>query len=44
MNPYAAHLGNRDPQQVIAATAGQLASAIRTLGPERAEQQPAPGK
>ncbi|MFI5127983.1 MAG: DinB family protein, partial [Candidatus Acidiferrales bacterium] len=44
MNPYASHLGDRDPQEVIAATAGQLASAIRTLGPERAEQRPAPGK
>jgi len=44
MNPYASHLGDRDPQQVIAATAGQLASAIRTLGPERADQSPAPGK
>ena len=44
VNPYASHLGGRDPQQVIAATASQLASAIRTLGPERADQPPAPGK
>ncbi|HEV2615095.1 MAG TPA: DinB family protein [Candidatus Acidoferrales bacterium] len=44
MNPYASHLGDRDPQEVIAATSGQLASFIRTLGPERADQPPAPGK
>lgn len=44
VNPYASHLGDRDPQQVIAATAGQLASAIRTLGTKRADQRPAPGK
>ena len=44
MNPYASHLGNRNPQEVIAATSGQLASFIRTLGPERSDQSPAPGK
>lgn len=44
MNPYASHLGDRDPQQVIAATAGLLGSFIRTLGPEGADRSPAPGK
>jgi len=44
MNPYASFLGDRDPIQVIAATAKQLSSLMETIGPERAEQAPAPGK
>lgn len=44
MNPYASFLGDRDPLQVIAATAKQLSSLMETIGPERAEQPPAPGK
>ncbi|MFZ0639423.1 MAG: DinB family protein [Candidatus Acidiferrales bacterium] len=44
MNPYASHLAGKDPLEVIAATPGQLASFVRTLGPERVEQKPAPGK
>ncbi|MFZ0213226.1 MAG: DinB family protein [Candidatus Acidiferrales bacterium] len=44
MNPYASHLAGRDPLPLIAATAGELASFIRTAVPERAEQSPAPGK
>jgi uncharacterized damage-inducible protein DinB len=44
LNPYASHLGDKDPVEVIAATPGQLAAFIRMLGPERAEKKPAPGK
>ncbi len=44
MNPYASQLAGKDPLEVIAATPGQLASFVRTLGPERVEQKPAPGK
>ena len=43
-NPYASHLAGKDPLEVIAATPGQLASFVRTLGPERVEKKPAPGK
>jgi len=43
-NPYAPHLGNRNPREVIAATTGNLEKLIGTLGPERASQPPAPGK
>lgn len=43
-NPYASNLAGKDPLQVIAATPGQLASFVRTLGPERVEKKPAPGK
>jgi len=43
-NPYAQHLGERDPLQVIAATAEKLQRLITGLGPERAENSPAPGK
>jgi hypothetical protein len=43
-NPYASHLGNRDPLQVIAATASQLDQLFGTLGPQGVEQSPAPGK
>lgn len=44
MNPYASQLAGKDPLEVIAATPGQLATFVRTLGPERVEQKPAPGK
>ena len=44
MNPYASYLGGRDPLEVIAATPQWLGSLLQTLGPERAEQPPAPGK
>lgn len=43
-NPYALHLGGRDPLEVIAATPGQLASMVRTLGPAGIERSLAPGK
>lgn len=44
MNPYASYLGQRDPVQVIGETSEQLDSLLRTIGKERAEQAPAPGK
>ena len=44
MNPYASHLGGRNPIEVISTTAAQLQKFTRELGPERAEQSPAPGK
>jgi len=43
-NPYAQHLGDRDPLQVIAATAEKLRRSVTDLSRERAEQSPAPGK
>jgi len=44
MNPYAAHLGNRDPLQVIVATPARLHEITIQLGPHGAERSPAPGK
>jgi hypothetical protein len=44
MNPYAEHLGERNALEVIAATAQRLESLIATLGPERVQRSPAPGK
>lgn len=43
-NPYASFLGERDPLEVIAGTPKQLETLINSLGPERANQAPAPGK
>jgi hypothetical protein len=44
MNPYASQLGNRNPLEVISATADQLNQLTRTIGAQRVEQPPAPGK
>ena len=44
MNPYAENLAQRDALEVIATTPQQLTSWIAALGPERAQQAPAPGK
>jgi len=44
MNPYAANLGDRNALQTIAATPQELASLIQTLGPQRVERAPSPGK
>jgi len=43
-NPYAIHIGGREPLEVIAETPGRLAELAATIGPERVEQSPAPGK
>jgi uncharacterized damage-inducible protein DinB len=44
MNPYAKHLGDRDPLSVIAGTPGELAGRTGRLSAEAANRHPAPGK
>lgn len=44
LNPYASFLGNRNPLEVIAETPEKIESLLEALGPERANQSPAPGK
>lgn len=44
MNPYAKHLGSRDPLDVIAATTGQLQRISDALGSERIEEPLGAGK
>jgi uncharacterized damage-inducible protein DinB len=44
MNPYASHVGNRTPLDVIAETPQRLAQLAETIGSERLDISPAPGK
>ena len=44
MNPYASHLGERSPLDVISETPGRLAQLLETIGQERSETPPALGK
>ncbi len=44
MNPYASHLGNRDPLPVIAATPERLSVLLHTLGPGDSERELTAGK
>ena len=44
MNPYAVHLGERAPAAVISDTARRLAHLLDTVGPNRVNASPAPGK
>jgi uncharacterized damage-inducible protein DinB len=44
LNPYASFLADKDPREVIAETPGRLASILDTIGPDRANWSPAPGK
>jgi uncharacterized damage-inducible protein DinB len=44
MNPYASHLGDRAPLEVISETPRRLAQLVETIGPARLEVSPAPGK
>jgi hypothetical protein len=44
MNPYARHLGSRDPLKVVATTARHLEQLSVALGPSRIEESAAPGK
>src|SRR5215831_2169130 len=44
MNPYASHLGDRDPMQVIASMPKRLESLMAFLGRKGADRSPAPGK
>lgn len=44
MNPYAGHLGNHAPLDVISETPGRLAELVKTIGAERLDLPSAPGK
>jgi uncharacterized damage-inducible protein DinB len=44
MNPYAGHLGERSPLDVISETPHRLAELVETIGAARLEASPAPGK
>jgi len=44
MNPYAKFLGNRNPQEVIAETPGQLSAIAEKLGPAGMDRSLGPGK
>jgi hypothetical protein len=44
MNPYANHVGDKTPLDVITETPRLLAQLVETIGPERLEVSPAPGK
>ncbi len=44
MNPYASHLGSRNPRAVIAESPEKLAALAQQLGPAGLERSPAPGK
>lgn len=43
LNPYASHLGGRNPQEVITATPARLEELVRSLG-TRVDEPRAPGK
>ena len=43
-NPYQQFLGNRNPQEVIAATPDHLAAIVQQLGPDGLERSYTPGK
>jgi uncharacterized damage-inducible protein DinB len=43
-NPYAIHIGGREPAEIVAETPRRLAELVETIGPERVGQSPAPGK
>jgi hypothetical protein len=44
MNPYASHMGDKSPLDVISDTPRRLGQLLDTIGPERLETVPAPGK
>jgi hypothetical protein len=44
MNPYASHVGDEAPLDVISGTPRRLAQLAEAMGPERLETRPAPGK
>jgi len=44
MNPYASHIGDHTPLDVIAETPHRVAQLVQTIGPDRLEAPPAPGK
>ena len=44
MNPYASFLADKNPSDVIAATAGELQAVVRSLSGDQLNRSPAPGK
>jgi hypothetical protein len=44
MNPYASYIGDRAPLEVIEETPRRLAQLVETIGAQRLEVPPAPGK
>ena len=44
MNPYAAHIGEQSPLDVVTETPRRLAQLVATIGPARLNRSPAPGK
>src|SRR5579863_5409927 len=44
MNPYASHMDSRPPLDTISDTPRRLAELIETIGPDRVNLPPAPGK
>lgn len=44
MNPYAVHVGTRDPREVIASTPQELRRLADRIGPARITAPPRPGK
>jgi hypothetical protein len=44
MNPYASHMDSRPPLDTITETPRRLAELIETIGRDRVNQPPAPGK
>lgn len=44
MNPYASHMGKQTPLDVISETPRRLTQLVETIGPDRLEKPPAPGK
>src|ERR1700744_43532 len=43
-NPYATHLGGADPIEVIRTTPAPIEALIQSLGPDKLNASPAPGK
>lgn len=43
LNPYATHLGDRDPVEVMASTPARLRAVLETLGPHGLERSLRPG-
>lgn len=44
INPYAKYLDGRALEVILASTPSSLSGLIRSIGPERAKEPPAPGK
>jgi hypothetical protein len=44
MNPYASHIGDRTPLDVIEETPRRLAQLVESIGPQRLDTPRAPGK